>query len=351
MRVGSQHPDLVAGGRRARRASARSGVEVAHAVHGDREVRLPVAGSGGSGTSSPSSTVTPSRASWRSRTTSGRPAHGDRAVGHEDPRRRHRDVAARRAGPGTGAPDRGWSAASRRTRTARPAGRSRPGPGPPGRSRRAPGRRGGDAPPPRCRDEEPHGRAGDLEVLQRRRVPLVVVAVQQRLRRPAAQRRRRSSRRRSRRPATPEFRPRAPNGDDQVGGVAGDQHPPDPHPVDAPGSGSGRPTSTRSRRAGRRSTCRMRRSSPPEASSAARSKSGGHLPVDPERGVGAGVDQHLAAGVPLGVEVEPPLGLPARAGRCGCRRSGTGRRTSARRKSSPRAARTSSPRAPAQATA
>ena len=58
-------------------------------------------------------------------------------------------------------------------------------------------------------------------------------------------------------------------------------------------------------------TCRIRRSRPPEASSAARSKSGGHLPVDAERRVGAGVDEHLPAGVPLRVEVEAALGLPA----------------------------------------
>src|SRR5262245_41294159 len=37
-----------------------------------------------------------------------------------------------------------------------------------------------------------------------------------------------------------------------------------------------------------------------------------YLPVDPEHRIRAGMDEHLTAGVPLRVEVEPPLPLPAR---------------------------------------
>ena len=57
--------------------------------------------------------------------------------------------------------------------------------------------------------------------------------------------------------------------------------------------------------------CRIRRSSPPEASSASRSKSGGTCQSIRKVESGQGWIEHLPAGVPRRVEVEPPLGRPA----------------------------------------
>ena len=93
---------------------------------------------------------------------------------------------------------------------------------------------------------------GDLEVLPRRGVPFGVVALQQLLGRPAVQRRTRSSRRRSPRPRRRSSARARRTATTRCARVAGEQHPAHPHPVDAAGSGTGRPTSTRSRRAGRR---------------------------------------------------------------------------------------------------
>ena len=202
--------------------------------------------------SSPTRTVMPSRASCRSRATSGRPGTVTGAVRHEDPGRGDGDVAPGRPPRERTALGRAWSAGSRRTRTARPAGRSRPARARPGRRRPAPARRDGGAPPPRCRGTRNRMvAAGDVDVLQRRGVPLGVVALQQRLRRPAAQ-----------------------DEGDLPGGVLGVQHagvqaagaergrrggrrrrPPAPgRPACGrpPGSGTGRPTSTRSRSRARR---------------------------------------------------------------------------------------------------
>ena len=252
--------------------------------------------------------MTPSRASCRSRTTSGRPGTVTGQSGTRTPGRRHRDVAA--AGrPGNGRRGSGvvsgestyqnGSASRPESTCARAAGSFA------ARSRTSRRRRASSSLP----GTRNRMVAGDLEVLQRRGVPLVVVAVQQRLRGPAA--------------GDEGDLPGGVLGVEdagvqsagaergvQVRGVAGDQHPADPHPVDDPGGEAvDRPPDDL--------VGPVADHLPDAPVQAPGGLLGGqvevrrHLPVDAEGGVGAGVDEHLAAGVPLRVEVEPALGLPA----------------------------------------
>ena len=119
---------------------------------------------------------------------------------------------------------------------------------------------------------------------------------------------------------TPEFRPRAPNGRHQVGAVAGQEHPADPHLVHEPGVEAVHrlPDDLVVAVADDLADPAVERAG--GAPRASRSKSSGHLPVDAEGRVRARVDQHLAARVPLGVEVEAAFAAPSRGCRCGCRR-------------------------------
>ena len=151
---------------------------------------------------------------------------------------------------------------------------------------------------------------GDVDVLPRRGVPFGVVAVQQRVRRPAV-------------PDVgdlprgvlgvghPGVEAAGPERRDQVRRVAREQHPPDPHPVHDPRvepvhrlpDDLVRPVADDLRGCARRA--------PPE-----RPRRRGRSRRAPASRCGtcesgAGVDEHLAAGVPRGVEVEPPLVRPA----------------------------------------
>ena len=159
------------------------------------------------------------------------------------------------------------------------------------------------------RDQEVHGRRGDLDVLPGRRVPLVVVALQQLLGRPA--------------PAHvgdlpgrvlgvghPGVEPARAERRDQVRGVAGQQHPADPHPVHAAGVEPvhRRPDDLVVALADDRPDARVQRAG---GGLGVQVVAGRDLPVDAERRVRAGVDEHLPARVPGRVEVEPPLGGPA----------------------------------------
>ena len=161
--------------------------------------------------------------------------HGD--VGDQHARARRRDCAAGRPAGERAGSGPAWSAASRRTRTARPAGRSRP----------ARGRAGSVGRAARARRRRCAARSASGGTRKR------IVAVGDRRGSPAP---RRAARRGSSPAASSGAQPRPHEGDlpggvlgvrdpgveaagaerrDEVGGVAGEQHPPDPHPVDDPG--------------------------------------------------------------------------------------------------------------------
>ncbi len=106
--------------------------------------------------------------------------------------------------------------------------------------------------PSSCGHEEVHRRRRDGEVLPRRRVALVVVALQQLGGRPAAQDER-DLPRGVLRVGHARVEPAGAERRDEVRGVAREQHPARPASGRRSGTGSGRPSSRRSRRAGPRS--------------------------------------------------------------------------------------------------
>jgi hypothetical protein len=306
VRVRAEHPGLVGPGAE-RLAQDGPGVEVADAVHGDGQVT-------GVGQVRDRRVVTHEDRDALARELAeaddvGPAGHGDRAVGDQDAGRGDGDVAA--GGPaGEGPPvvGGGQGGVDVPERLGQPAGVDL-GAGP---------RIGGGPlqhlePVPRlllvAGHQEPHGRPGDLEVLHGRGVPLVVVAVQQRLRRPPAEHE-------GELPGRvlgvedPGVQAAGAERGEQVGGVAGHEHAAHPHPVHDAGVEpvdrlpddlvvpvaddlADPPVESSRGLLGRQVEVRR------------------DLPVDPEGRVGAGVDEHLAAGVPLRVEVEAPLGLPA----------------------------------------
>jgi hypothetical protein len=118
---------------------------------------------------------------------------------------------------------------------------------------------------------------------------------------------------------TPELRPRAPNGRHEVGPVAGHEETTGDHLVDLAGVEA-------IDRLPHDLVVGVADDLADPGLELAGCLLGGEvvvrrdLPVDPVGRVGAGVDEDLPAGVPLRVEVEPALELPARQASCGCRR-------------------------------
>ena len=237
---------------RAPSASRRVGrrVEVADPVHGDRQVR---AGSGrGPRRRRRRRTVTPSRASWRSRMTSGRPATVTGTSGTSTPGA-GTGTSPRAGRPGNGRRSSGVvsgestyqnGSASRPESTCARAAGSVGGP--------LEHRRGGARASLRAAGhQEAHGGAGDVEVLHAPRRAARRGSCPAAPPVPSRAARRRASRRRSPRPAR---RSSGRGRRTARPGARRRRRPAPGRPASGrrPGSGTGRPTSTRSRRAGRR---------------------------------------------------------------------------------------------------